>query len=155
MSETTQRIAQDKQVTMHFTLALTDGSVVDTTRDKEPAIFIVGDGNLLPGFEKPLMGLKKGDRRSVVIEFDNGFGPHRDENVQKIKRRDFDESIPLENGVVVSFKDQSGSELPGVIESFDNDYVTVDFNHPLAGKDIHFEVEIIDVDDPVQTVKLA
>lgn len=153
-SETLVRIAKDKQVTMHFTLSLADGSIVDSTRDKEPATFVIGDGNLLPGFEKPLLGLKQGDRRSVLIEASNGFGLHREENVQKVKRRDFGADIELEQGLVVSFADKNDQELPGVIESFDDDYVTVDFNHPLAGKDIHFEVEIIEVDDPVQTIQI-
>jgi len=149
-----QRVAKDKQVVLHFSVSLEAGSVVDTTRGKDPASLIIGDGQLLPGFEKLLMNLKAGDKRSALVPMKDAFGAHRDENVQKIKRRSFAPDIELEKGLVVSFADQAGAELPGMVEDYDEDYVTVDFNHPLAGKDLFFEVEIISVDEPPQPVNI-
>lgn len=149
------RIGQGKRVTLHFSVLLLDGAVVDTTRERAPATFTVGDGNLLPGFEQALFGLKAGDKRSIVLDAANAFGPRNDDNIQLMRRGLFARDMHLAPGVVVSFADKSKAELPGVIMSVDADTVTVDFNHPLAGKDLTFQVEIINVvDADSQTVQL-
>lgn len=150
-----QRIGPGKRVTLHFSVLLLDGTVMDSTRERAPAIFTVGDGNLLPGFEQSLFGLKSGDKRSILLEAANAFGPHNADNIQIMRRGLFNREMALEPGVVVSFADKSKTELPGVIVAVDNDQVTVDFNHPLAGKDLTFQVEIINVVDAgSQTVRL-
>ncbi|APX94548.1 peptidylprolyl isomerase [Halomonas sp. 1513] len=138
------RIADGMEVTLHFTLKLEDGTVVDSTRDKRPATFQVGDGNLPPGFEAPLEGLTDGDTGSYQISPEHAFGQHNPQNVQLLKRDDFDDVEP-EVGTVMSFADAAGGELPGVIASIDGEQVEVDFNHPLAGRTLTFEVEVIQV----------
>tara|TARA_R110002126_G_scaffold110078_2_gene247126 strand:+ start:1710 stop:2147 length:438 start_codon:yes stop_codon:yes gene_type:complete len=138
------RINHDTLVTLHFTLKLPNGDVVDTTLDKQPATFKVGDGSLLPGFEQALFGLKAGDKRSFEIEPERGFGPGNPQNLQNISRDQFDE-MELEEGLLVIFKDAACGELPGVVKTIHETVVEVDFNHPLAGKIITFDVEIIDV----------
>ncbi len=132
------------EVTLHFTLKLEDGTVVDSTRDKRPATFQVGDGNLPPGFEAPLEGLIDGDTGSYQISPEHAFGQHNPQNVQLLKRDDFDDVEP-EVGTVMSFADAAGGELPGVIAGIDGEQVEVDFNHPLAGRTLTFEVEVIQV----------
>lgn len=150
-----QRIGAGKRVTLHFSVLLLDGTVMDSTRERAPATFTVGDGNLLPGFEQSLFGLKAGDKRSILLEATNAFGPYNPENIQVMRRGLFSRDMTLEPGVVVSFADKSKAELPGVITEVDDDQVTVDFNHPLAGKDLTFQVEIINVVDAgSQTVQL-
>ncbi|MEH6539500.1 FKBP-type peptidyl-prolyl cis-trans isomerase [Halopseudomonas sp.] len=142
MTET--RIGHESEVTLHFTLKLPNGDVVDTTTDKQPATFKVGDGSLLPGFEQVLFGLKAGDCRSLEIEPERGFGPGNEQNIQTIARDQFDE-MELEPGLLVIFADAAGGELPGVVKQVHDSVVEVDFNHPLAGKVITFDVEIVDV----------
>lgn len=139
-----QRIGADTQVTLHFALKLEDGNVVDSTFDKQPATFKVGDGNLLPGFEQALFGLKAGDKRTLTIEPEQGFGQPNPANVQVMPREQF-QDMELAEGLLVIFNDAAKTELPGVVKSFDEQQVTIDFNHPLAGKSLTFEVEIIDV----------
>lgn len=142
----TEQIGPGKRVTLHFSIALADGTLVDTTRERaEPAEFTVGDGSLLPGFENAIFGLRPGDRRSVFIDAKRGFGEPNPDNVQTFMRNHFN-NIALEPGLMVSFADRGG-ELPGVVLSLDDDTVTVDFNHPLAGRDLVFEVDIIRVMD--------
>ncbi|MDI4636260.1 MULTISPECIES: FKBP-type peptidyl-prolyl cis-trans isomerase [Halomonadaceae] len=138
------RIDEGMEVTLHFTLKLEDGTVVDSTRDKAPATFQVGDGNLPPGFEAPLSGLTDGDTGSYEITPEHAFGQHNPQNVQLMKRDDFEGEVP-EMGMVMSFADAAGGELPGVIAEIDGEQVTVDFNHPLAGRTLTFEVEVIKV----------
>ncbi len=143
-------IAQGTVVTLHFSVALADGDVIDSTFGEEPATFTVGDGSLLDGFEESVMGLTSGAKEVFTISPEKGFGQHNPSNVQIIARDQFSDDIELEKGLVLSFADAQNTELPGVVSEFDDANVTVDFNHPLAGKNIVFEVEIISV-KPVTT----
>lgn len=139
-----QRIAAATQVTLHFAIKLDNGDVVDSTFDKQPATFKVGDGNLLPGFELALYGLKAGDKRTLAISPEQGFGQPNPQNVQVMPRSQF-KDMELSEGLLVIFNDAANAELPGMVQSFDDNQVSVDFNHPLAGKTLSFEVEIIAV----------
>lgn len=141
---TEQRIGPDKEVTLHFALKLANGDVVDSTFDKSPATFKVGDGNLLPGFETALFGFKAGDKRSLQIEPENAFGQPNPQNVQVMPRSQFAD-MELSEGLLVIFNDAANAELPGVVKAFDDSQVTIDFNHPLSGKTLSFDVEIIEV----------
>lgn len=138
------RIGPDKEVTLHFALKLENGDVVDSTFDKQPATFKVGDGNLLPGFEAALYGFKAGDRRSLQIGPENAFGQPNPQNVQVMPRGQF-QGMELSEGLLIIFNDAANAELPGVVKAFDEQQVTIDFNHPLAGKTLSFDVEIIEV----------
>lgn len=137
------------QVTLHFAVKLDDGSVVDSTYESKPATFVVGDRNLLEGFEKLLFGLSPGDKNTFDVLPEQGFGQPNPNNVQEIPRGAFDEQIELSEGLLVSFADANNKELPGVVQSFDNENVVVDFNHPLAGRNLVFDVEIIAVEPAI------
>ncbi|MEQ9507670.1 MAG: FKBP-type peptidyl-prolyl cis-trans isomerase [Alloalcanivorax xenomutans] len=141
---------------MHFAVRLMDGTEMDSTFGGEPATFVWGDGSLLPGFERAILGLKAGDRRSVFIDAQSGFGEYNEQNVQHFRRDTFAAPDGMEVGTVMNFADAAGAELPGVVSALDEQWVTVDFNHPLAGRELTFEVEIVRVehDAPEQTVKL-
>ena len=141
---TEQRIGQNTQVTLHFALRLETGDTVDSTFDKSPATFKVGDGSLLPGFEAALFGFKAGDKRTLEILPENAFGQPNPQNVQVIPRSQFKDR-ELSEGLLVIFNDAANTELPGVVKAFDDEQVTIDFNHPLAGKTLTFDVEIKDV----------
>ncbi|MEZ2876766.1 FKBP-type peptidyl-prolyl cis-trans isomerase [Pseudomonas lundensis] len=141
---TEPRIGQNTEVTLHFALRLENGDTVDSTFDKDPATFKVGDGNLLPGFEAAIFGFKAGDKRTLHILPENAFGQPNPQNVQIIARSQF-KDMELSEGLLVIFNDAANTELPGVVKGFDDDQVTIDFNHPLAGKTLTFEVEIKDV----------
>jgi FKBP-type peptidyl-prolyl cis-trans isomerase SlpA len=134
-------IGPGKTVTLHFAIKLADGQVVDSTFDKEPATFTVGDGNLLEGFEKSLFGLEEGAKQTLKILPENGFGMPNPSNIHNVPRSQF-EGVELELGLVISFSDAGKGELPGVVSEFDDKMVAVDFNHPLAGKQLDFEVKI-------------
>jgi FKBP-type peptidyl-prolyl cis-trans isomerase SlpA len=136
-------IDQGAKVTMSFSLSLENGELIDSNFDTQPATFILGDGNLLPGFETPLKGLKAGDQAEFVISPENAFGQRNPENIQQLARDNFDQES-LNVGDVFSFQNGEG-ELPGVVIGIGDDSVKVDFNHPLAGRNIIFKVDIIDV----------
>ena len=139
-------ISEGTRVTLNFALILDAGSEVDSNFEKEPASFAVGDGSLLPGFERALFGLKSGDEATLEIPPEDGFGQPNDNNFQTIKRDQFDVDSELQEGMVFSFADAAGGELPGVVKTFDAEEVTVDFNHPLAGRTLSFRVAIHNVE---------
>ncbi|MCY1179023.1 FKBP-type 16 kDa peptidyl-prolyl cis-trans isomerase [compost metagenome] len=141
---TEHRIGPDMEVTLHFALHLENGDTVDSTFDKAPATFKVGDGNLLPGFEAALFGFKAGDKRHLQILPENAFGQPNPQNVQVMPRGNF-KDMELSEGLLIIFNDAANAELPGVVKFIDDSHVTIDFNHPLAGKPLSFEVEIIEV----------
>ncbi len=139
------QISDSSQVTLHFSLELDNGDLVDSTFGNNPATFTMGDGSLLKGFEKNLLGLKAGDKQAFIIPQEDGFGATNPNNIQQFKRSTFKQDVELSEGLMMSFADANGGELPGVIKAFDESMVTVDFNHPLAGNNITFTVEIHDV----------
>ena len=143
-------IDQGTRVTLHFALRFTDGQEIDSTFDKAPASLEIGDENLPENFEAYLMGLKAGDRQTFEVPPEKAFGQHNPSNIQTFKRHEFSADMVLEPGVMISFADARQSELPGVVSRVEGDQVDVDFNHPLAGRTLRFEVEIIDV-EPVAT----
>jgi FKBP-type peptidyl-prolyl cis-trans isomerase SlpA len=143
------QIETGMSVTLHFSLVLEDGHIIDSNFESEPATFSVGDGNLLPGFESTLMGLVNGDEREFTIPPEQAFGQHNPQNVQAVERGNFDQE-ELELGAMFSFQNGDG-ELPGVIVDVDDNEVMIDFNHPLAGKNIIFQVKIIDIAPRIST----
>ena len=140
-----RKIDAQARVTLHFAILLDTGEEIDTTRRGRPATFVMGDGSLLPGFEAVLVGLQAGDDAQLELEPEQAFGEHRRENVQLIARERFADVV-LEPGLIVSFSAPDG-ELPGVVRRLFERTVEIDFNHPLAGRRIIFDVSILQVDD--------
>ena len=128
-----QVIEQGSKVTLHFSLQLDDGTVVDATPDQQPASLVIGDGSLPPGFEQQLLGLTAGAERSARVPPEKAFGMPNPNNIQRL---------------VMSFADAGAGELPGVICRIDEQTVDVDFNHPLAGRHLMFNVKIVAVQAP-------
>lgn len=138
-------IGEGTQVTLHFALKLENGEVIDSNFESKPASFVFGDGNLLPGFEQAIAGMVAGQKNAYVIKPENAFGQSNPGNFQKMARDQFGDDVELVEGLMLSFADAQKAELPGVVAAFDDETVTIDFNHPLAGRDIIFDVEILSV----------
>jgi len=141
----TTKVGENTLVTLHFSLSMKNGDLIDSTFDKQPAKFEFGDGQLPDGFQSYLVGMSAGETNEWQVPPEKSFGMPNPNNLQVMKRTDFSADMELAEGLVVSFADANKSELPGVVKSFDEDKVTIDFNHPLAGEILSFKVEIIDV----------
>jgi len=134
---------------MHFSISLEDGTIAETTRDdNEPLEFVMGDGTMIEGLELALYGLKAGDKQTLTIEPKLAFGYHDPGNVHTMPRTEFPSDMQLAKGVIIEFNTPAGDEVPGTIMEVGDSEVKVDFNHPLAGHDITFEVEILSVESP-------
>ena len=138
-------IVAGSTVTLHLSLALEDGRVAESTFEGEPHTFIPGDGSLLPGLELALYGLRPGDTQRLVLHPEQAFGVRDPARIHPMSRASFGEDISLEPGLIIGFTGPGGEELPGSVLSVTEATVEVDFNHPLAGHAVTFEVEIIDV----------
>lgn len=139
-------IGPSSEVILHFDLKLEDGSAADSTRmNGKPAKMVMGDGSLTPNFEKCLLGLKIGEKKSFTLAPEDAFGMPNPDNIYYLDRSKFSADSDLSEGAIMGFAQPDGSELPGIIRSVAGDSVTVDFNHPLAGQTVIFDVEIVDV----------
>ena len=146
LASTEKAISEGSRVTLHFSLLLESGEEIDSTRNGKPASFTVGDGNLLPGFEAVLLGKRKGFSEQITLAAEDAFGPHNPANVQLLPKARFESmGDPLEPGLMVSFQAPDG-ELPGVVLEVYEETVKVDFNHPLSGKSIVFDVAVLAVE---------
>lgn len=139
---TTVPVSEGTRVFLNFSVSLEDGSEVDTNFGGDPVDFVIGDGSLLPGFERLLFGMSAGERQMFTVTPENAFGQPNDSNVQSVARDQFDDDVELEIGLVFSFADAAGGEVPGMVIGLDDEEVTVDFNHPLSGRTILFDVLI-------------
>jgi FKBP-type peptidyl-prolyl cis-trans isomerase SlpA len=142
----TLTVAENTLVTLHFSLSMEDGAVIDSTFDKQPARFEFGDGQLPDGFQSFLKGMKSGEQGEWQVLPEKAFGMPNPNNLQVMKRADFPEDMELAEGLMISFADANQSELPGVVKSFDEQQVTIDFNHPLAGETLTFKAQIVEIE---------
>jgi FKBP-type peptidyl-prolyl cis-trans isomerase SlpA len=139
-------ITENSEVLMHFSIKLSDGSAVDSTKvDNKPAKFVMGDGSLTPGFEACLLGLAEGSNESFTLAPEAAFGLPNPDNFHYIDLSKFSADVPAEVGTIITFTQPDGTELPGIIREVVAESVTVDFNHPLAGQTVTFDVEVLTV----------
>jgi len=133
-------------VTLNFSLELADGAIVDDAHANTACSFIMGDGSLLPYIEKQLIGKQQGDENSLNIAPENGFGQYNVLNIRRLPKSKFTEE-QLELHQVIMFADKGQGNLPGVVSQLSDDWVDIDFNHPLSGKHLVFKYTILAVDN--------
>ncbi|HHG3545192.1 TPA: FKBP-type peptidyl-prolyl cis-trans isomerase [Vibrio parahaemolyticus] len=140
-------ITNDSVVTLHFTIKMKDGSVADSTHNMgKPAKFVMGDGSLSENFEQCLVGLQSGENKAIELKAQDAFGMPNPDHIHHMVRTKFVGEAEVEVGTIMAFSGPDGMEIPGIITEIAGDSVTVDFNHPLAGQDVTFEVEILSVE---------
>ncbi|MBL4829165.1 MAG: FKBP-type peptidyl-prolyl cis-trans isomerase [Aliivibrio sp.] len=141
-------IKKNSEVLMHFTIKLHDGSVADSTANSgKPAKFVMGDGSLSDNFEKCLLGLEADTKHSLELDAEDAFGMPNPDNIHHMDRSKFVGESKAEVGTIMAFSSPDGMEVPGIITEVVGNSVTVDFNHPLAGQDVIFDIEIISVNN--------
>jgi len=142
------QIGMGSGVTMHFSLRLADGMLVESSFDDEPISFVLGDGTLDRGLELALLGLAAGDRQTLTLMPGQAYGMRDEAALQWVRKSMFPEGMLLEPGHIVGFSGEDGEDVAGAIIEIGDDDVQVDFNHPLAGREIEFEVHILAVENP-------
>ena len=134
-------------VFVHYTGRFEDGKVFDSSLDGSPLDFVVGEGGLIEGFEKGVMGMAVGEKKTIKLTPEEGYGPYDEKSVFDVPVENFGEKPELEKGMQIVVTPQSGGDFLATIIDFDDKTVKLDTNHPLAGKNLTFELELIDIKD--------
>lgn len=119
-----------------------DGEVIDYSEPDDPIEFLQGFGNIIPGLEKAINGMKIGDSKEVLVKAIDAYGEYDPEGFIDVPKSEFPEDVPMEVGIELCVNNDDGEELTAMIEEVSLDSVTLNFNHPLAGKDLEFKVKI-------------
>ncbi|MHB8108567.1 MAG: FKBP-type peptidyl-prolyl cis-trans isomerase [Syntrophorhabdaceae bacterium] len=135
--------ANDK-VKVHYKGCLRDGTIIDTSHGKEPFVFIIGQGSVLPGFEKGILGMKAGDTKIVTIQPEDAYGVHREDLCLLVERSRIPATIRLRPGTKLDVQSSTGSRRATVLQVTDSS-VILDLNHPLAGKELVFDLRLIEI----------
>jgi FKBP-type peptidyl-prolyl cis-trans isomerase SlyD len=146
---TENTVKDDSVVSLDYTLKV-DNQVVDSSDENEPIQFIQGLGQIIPGLEKELYGMNVGDSKSVVVKPQEGYGDIDDEAYAEVPKSEFPPNIPLEKGIALSMQDENGETVTAYIDEVKDNTVLLDFNHPLAGKELHFSVTVVEVRDATE-----
>jgi FKBP-type peptidyl-prolyl cis-trans isomerase SlyD len=137
-------IGEDTVGTLDYTLTV-EGEILDTSKGANPIQFIQGQQQIIPGLEKELYGMAVGETKEVVIPPQDAYGEVDPANYAEVPKQEFPSEIPLQPGIELELTDETGQRMGARIETIQEDVVRLDFNHPLAGKSLHFEVEVVDL----------
>lgn len=132
-------------VRIHYTGTLADGSVFDSSEGRDPLEFTVGTGQVIAGMDGGLPGMKVGDKKRLEISAEDAYGPVNSEARQAIPREGIPDDIPLEIGTQLQMQSPEGHVLPVTVVEVTESTVTLDANHPLAGKDLNFDIELVSI----------
>jgi len=133
------------KVKVHYTGKLTDGTVFDSSRDREPLEFTIGAKQMIPGFEQGVMGMQVGDSKTVEISSDQAYGPVNDQLMVEMPYEDQLKQMNVQVGMELPAQLQNGNQIMVVVKEIRDTTILVDANHPLAGKDLIFDIEMVEI----------
>lgn len=141
MAET---ITTGDTISVHYTGRLENNEVFDSSEGRVPLVFTVGAGQLIKGFDDAVVGMAPGEKKTVTVEPEKGYGERREDHVVDFPKANIPPDLALEIGMVVQMSDQSGNPIPVIVTEILDDVVKLDVNHPLAGKTLTFDIEIVE-----------
>ncbi len=146
MSDTIQ---EGQVVSMEYSLQV-DGKVVDSSDGDEPLEFLVGFDNIIEGLEDEMLSMKVGESKKVIVSPEDGYGEYDDEAFMDVPRSEFPADMPVKPGLEMEVTDEEGNPMYARIEAVKGDQITLNFNHPLAGKELHFSVKVLSIRDATE-----
>ncbi len=145
--KTSMEIVEDgSKVKVHYTGKLQDGSVFDSSEGKDPLEFVIGAGQMIKGFEEGVMGMKVGEKKTIEIPADKAYGQRDESRTGEYPRENIPEGTTLSVGAKMVLKSPDGNVGIAVIKEIKDDVVVLDLNHPLAGQDLIFEIEVVSIE---------
>lgn len=139
------KVKDGDTVKVHYTGKLEDGSVFDSSVERDPLEVTLGEGKLIPGFEKAVVGLEVGDKTTASIESADAYGDRRDDLEVTIEKSQLPEDIEPEVGMQLQLNQPNGQPVPVQITKVEEENIIIDANHPLAGKDLTFDIELVEI----------
>ncbi len=138
---------QGDMVKVHYTGKLKDGKVFDSSEQREPLEFKIGEGQVIPGFEQAVVGMSPGESKSAEITSDQAYGPHRQELVQEVQRDQLPDELESQKGQYLqATRPQDGQKINLLVTDVNDNSVTLDANHPLAGEDLTFDIRLVEIE---------
>lgn len=134
-------------VRVHYRGKLQDGTEFDSSFERDPLEFTIGQGQLIPGFEEAVVGMEPGETKASHIPHDKAYGERRDDMVLEVAKEQIPENIEVEIGQQLQIQQPDGQAVPVTVADVSDETVTLDANHPLAGKDLMFELELVEIDE--------
>ncbi|MEL6457776.1 MAG: peptidylprolyl isomerase [Cyanobacteria bacterium J06636_27] len=132
-------------VKVHYTGKLDDGTVFDSSVEREPLQFSLGSGNVIPGFEEAIVGMAPGESKTATIPPDQAYGPQREELVITVEKEQIPTDLSVEIGQQLQISQNNGQVIPVIVTDVSDSKVTLDANHPLAGQQLTFDIELVEV----------
>ena len=132
-------------VKIHYTGTLDDGTQFDSSADREPLQFTLGSGQVITGFDMAVEGMAVGDKKSVSISAENGYGPHHEQMVQEVRKSALPEDLEPTEGMMLQASKADGETIKIMVVAVKDDTIMVDGNHPLAGKTLNFDIELVEI----------
>lgn len=136
---------QGDRVKVHYRGRLEDGFEFDTSVGRDPLVFVIGESEVIPGFEEAAVGMVAGEMKTVSIVPESGYGPYNDELLVEMPREYVPQDIVPEVGMMLRVVDQNGQEIPVRVTEIHDEAITLDANHPLAGKTLVFDIELLEI----------
>lgn len=140
-----QQVQSGDTVRVHYHGRLTDGTIFDSSEGRDPLEFEVGSGMVIAGFDNGVIGMIIGDKRTLSIAVDDAYGPKNPEMVIEFPREQVPEGMPLEKGMRLNLNNSEGQVVPVVITDVLDETILLDANHPLAGEDLVFDIELVEI----------
>lgn len=141
-------IKKGDKVKVHYTGKLDDGTVFDSSEGRTPLCFTIGNNEVIPGFENGLEGMKLKEKKNIKIKSEEAYGPVIKELVLELPRAKLPPQPEPQVGMQLIMKDPNGRQIPARIVKIEKDKVTLDLNHPLAGKNLNFDLEVVGINEP-------
>lgn len=132
-------------VSIHYTGKLNDGTVFDSSLERDPLQFSIGGQQVIPGFEQAVIGMNPGESKTQAIPCDQAYGPHHGDMVVTVERQQIPSDFELEVGQQLQIQNQEGQAIPVMVSDIVDDQVTLDGNHPLAGEDLTFDIQLVSI----------
>ncbi|RDH47982.1 peptidylprolyl isomerase, partial [Mastigocladus laminosus WC112] len=132
-------------VKVHYTGKLDDGTVFDTSVEREPLQFSIGEGLVIPGFEQAVVGMTPGESKRTNIPADEAYGPYRPELVMVVDKERIPTDVSIEVGQMLQISQSNGKAIPVVVTEVSDSQITLDANHPLAGQELIFDIQLIQI----------
>lgn len=139
------KVEKDNTVKVHYTGKLTSGEVFDSSADREPLEFTVGAGQMIPGFDAAVSGMELNEKKTVNIPADEAYGQRRDDMIQKVGKEQLPADLKPEVGQTLVAGQPDGQQMHVIVAEVNDDSIVVDANHPLAGKDLVFDIEVVEI----------
>jgi len=145
MSDDSKKIEDGTTVRVHYKGTLTDGTVFDSSEGRDPMEFAIGGGQVIPGFEAAIVTMEVGEAQTITIPMAEAYGPRDEDLLRNFPRDMVPEDMPVEPGMTLQVQDENGQAFPVIVAAVDDEHVTLDGNHPMAGHDLTFALQLVEI----------